>query len=184
MNNRNMITDKQKGLIDAIGDLFPNYEHRFCVKQFYNNFKVQHKGLLIKQILWGAVKSTTEQGFTQMMERIRSESEAAYQWLADKDPKHWSKAFFKDTSLCDMLCNNMCEAYNAAILKAHNKPMITLMEMIMNYFMKRATFFIFTNYSSIPSINAFKTIVFRQSLIQLPYPSKQPMNNCLAPCTH
>ena len=57
------ITDKQKGLIYAIGDLFPNLEHRFCVKHFYNNFKSEHKGLVLKQIFWGAVKSTTEEGY-------------------------------------------------------------------------------------------------------------------------
>ena len=46
-------------------------------------------------------------------------------------------AYFKDTTLCDMLCNNMCEAFNKAILQARDKPMITLMEMIRNYLMKR-----------------------------------------------
>ncbi|KAK0605702.1 hypothetical protein LWI29_029774 [Acer saccharum] len=54
------ITNKQKGLIDAIGELFPNSKHRFYVKHFYNNFKLEHKGLLLKQILWGAAKSTTK----------------------------------------------------------------------------------------------------------------------------
>ncbi|KAK1563271.1 hypothetical protein Q3G72_025243 [Acer saccharum] len=97
------ITDKQKGLIDAIGDLFPNSEHRF------NHY----------------------------MERMRTESAAAHRWLLEKDHVHWSRAFFKDTAMCDMLCNNMCEAFNAAILKARDKPVITLMEMIRNYLMKR-----------------------------------------------
>ncbi|KAK1587371.1 hypothetical protein Q3G72_012209 [Acer saccharum] len=131
------ITDKQKGLIDAIRELFPHSEHRYCVKHFYNNFKASHKGLLLKQLLWGAAKSTTKQGFTQYMERLRMESEAAYQWLANKDPLHWSRAFFKDTALCDMLCNNMCEAFNLVILQARDKPVITLMEMIRVYLMKR-----------------------------------------------
>ncbi|KAK1591707.1 hypothetical protein Q3G72_012074 [Acer saccharum] len=36
-----------------------------------------------------------------------------------------------------MLCNNMCEAFNKAILQARDKPVITLMEMIRNYLMKR-----------------------------------------------
>ncbi|KAK0595038.1 hypothetical protein LWI29_002885 [Acer saccharum] len=45
------ITDKQKGSIDAIGDLFPNSEQRFYVKHFYNKFKAKHKGLMLKQIL-------------------------------------------------------------------------------------------------------------------------------------
>ncbi|KAK0588317.1 hypothetical protein LWI29_037845 [Acer saccharum] len=130
------ITGKQKGLINAIRELFPHYEHRYCVKHFYNNFKASHKGLILKQLLWGATKSTTKQGFTQYMERLRIESEATYQWLADKDPLHWSRAFFKDIALCDMLCNNMCEAFNLVILKARGKPVITLMEMIMVYLMK------------------------------------------------
>ena len=71
------------------------------------------------------------------MERLRIESEDAYQWLADKDPSHWSRAFFKDTALCDMLCNNICEAFNSVILQARDKPVITLMEMIRVYLMKR-----------------------------------------------
>ncbi|KAK1587400.1 hypothetical protein Q3G72_012459 [Acer saccharum] len=71
------------------------------------------------------------------MEMMRSESVAAYEWLADKNPHHWSRAYFKDTAVCDMLCNNMCEAFNKAILQARDKPVITLMEMIRNYLMKR-----------------------------------------------
>ncbi|KAK3183169.1 hypothetical protein Dsin_030455 [Dipteronia sinensis] len=128
---------QKKGLIDAIMELFPHSEHRFCVKHFCNNFKASHKGLMLKQLLWGAAKSTTKQGFTQFMERLRIESEAAYLWLADKDHLHWSRAFFKYTALCDMLCNNMCEAFNSVILQARDKPVITLIEMIMVYLMKR-----------------------------------------------
>ena len=71
------------------------------------------------------------------MEKMRTESAAAHRWLLEKDPMHWSRVFFKDTAMCDMLCNNMCEAFNAAILKARDKPVITLMEMIRNYLMKR-----------------------------------------------
>ncbi|KAI9200086.1 hypothetical protein LWI28_002481 [Acer negundo] len=58
------ITDKQKMLIDVITEQFLNSEHRFCVKHFYNNLKTEHKGLLLKQILWGAAKSTIEHGYS------------------------------------------------------------------------------------------------------------------------
>ncbi|KAK3185127.1 hypothetical protein Dsin_032413 [Dipteronia sinensis] len=131
------ITDKQKGLIDAIRELFPHSGHQFCVNHFYNNFKASHRGLMLKQLLWGAAKSTTKQGFTQFIERLRIESEAAYLWLADKDHLHWSRAFFKDTALCDMLRNNMCEAFNSVILQARDKPVIMLIEMIRIYLNKR-----------------------------------------------
>ncbi|KAL5553064.1 hypothetical protein UlMin_040465 [Ulmus minor] len=131
------ITDKQKGLIDAIADLFPNSEHRFCVKHLHNNFKVYHKGLLLKQTLWGAATAATEQRFAQKMAYMREVSASAYEWMTDKDPRHWSRAFFKEFPKCDMLCNNYCEGFNSAILEARDKPIITLLEMIRNYLMKR-----------------------------------------------
>ncbi|KAK2638066.1 hypothetical protein Ddye_025861 [Dipteronia dyeriana] len=57
------IIDKQKGLTYAIRELFPHFEHRLCVKHFYNNFKASHKGLMLKQLLWGATKCKTKQGW-------------------------------------------------------------------------------------------------------------------------
>ena len=42
------ITDKQKGLIYAILELFPHSEHMHCAKHLHNYFKVKHKGLLLK----------------------------------------------------------------------------------------------------------------------------------------
>ncbi|KAK0579628.1 hypothetical protein LWI29_028876 [Acer saccharum] len=56
------ITDKQKGLIDAIKELFPHSKHQYCVKHFYNYSKASHKGLILKQLLWGAAKSITKKG--------------------------------------------------------------------------------------------------------------------------
>ncbi|KAK1589107.1 hypothetical protein Q3G72_030559 [Acer saccharum] len=131
------ITDKQKWLINSITEMFPNSEHRFGVKHLYNNFKSEHNGLLFRKILCSAVKSTTEQGFAHSMKRMRSESVAKYEWLANKDLHHSSIAYFKDITVCDMLYNNMCETFKKAILQAYDKPVITLMKMIRNYLMKR-----------------------------------------------
>ena len=44
------ISDKQKGVIDAITQLFPFSEHMHCVKYLHNNFKLHRKGLQLKQI--------------------------------------------------------------------------------------------------------------------------------------
>ncbi|KAI5339770.1 hypothetical protein L3X38_019042 [Prunus dulcis] len=39
------ITYRQKGLIDAVGDMFPNSEHRHCLKHLHANFILAgHKG--------------------------------------------------------------------------------------------------------------------------------------------
>ena len=73
------------------------------------------------------------------METMKLDSIDAYNWLAEKHPTHWSRAFFKFYPKCDMICNNMCEAFNFAIISAWDKPIITLLEMVRNYLMKRLT---------------------------------------------
>ena len=52
------ITDKQKGLIEEVKEVFTRSAHRFCVKYMCNNFKTQFKGLVLKQTLWSAARAT------------------------------------------------------------------------------------------------------------------------------
>ena len=35
--------------------LFPTVENRYCMKHIYNNFKVNHKGMELKSVLWRCV---------------------------------------------------------------------------------------------------------------------------------
>ncbi|XP_022880670.1 uncharacterized protein LOC111397939 [Olea europaea var. sylvestris] len=53
------ISDKQKGLTNAIRTLFENLEHRTCVRHLYNNFSIFHKSLALKKCLWDAARATT-----------------------------------------------------------------------------------------------------------------------------
>lgn len=50
--------DKQKGLIDAVTELFSNASHKFWVRHLYNNFKGEHKGRVLKDLL-GKVANVT-----------------------------------------------------------------------------------------------------------------------------
>ncbi|KAK8982817.1 hypothetical protein V6N11_060138 [Hibiscus sabdariffa] len=42
--------------------------------------------------------------------------------------QHWSKANFKATSKCDMVDNNMAEAFNGWIVEVGAKPIIIMLE--------------------------------------------------------
>ena len=53
----------KQGLILAIKILFPTVEHRYCVKHIYNNFKVNHKGLELKDALWRCARAITIREF-------------------------------------------------------------------------------------------------------------------------
>lgn len=60
-------------------------------------------------------------------------STEAHAWLVERDPKHWSRAYFKITTKCDMLMNNLCEAFNNSILDAREKLVLTILERIRLY---------------------------------------------------
>ncbi|KAK4382959.1 hypothetical protein Sango_2821300 [Sesamum angolense] len=66
-----IMSDKQKGLIDAVDMLLPYCEHRFCVMHLYNNFKLAHKGLGLKMMLWKAAKATRVVDFEKIMNELR-----------------------------------------------------------------------------------------------------------------
>ena len=66
-------------LIPAIETLFPTVEHRYCVKHIYNNFKVDHKGLELKDALWRCAAATTVREFEKCIQYIRDLDEKAYE---------------------------------------------------------------------------------------------------------
>jgi hypothetical protein len=51
--------------------------------------------------------------------------------------KYWCKHAFSFYSKCDVLMNNLSESFNATILVARDKPILTLCEWIRNYLMNR-----------------------------------------------
>ncbi|KAK8649115.1 hypothetical protein V6N13_129851 [Hibiscus sabdariffa] len=53
--------------------------------------------------------------------------------------QHWSKAYFKATSKCDVVDNNMAEAFNGWIVEARAKPIISMLEQIRIMVMSRMT---------------------------------------------
>ncbi|XP_014515422.1 uncharacterized protein LOC106773224 [Vigna radiata var. radiata] len=51
--------------------------------------------------------------------------------------KYWSRSRFSYEAVCDSLDNNICEAFNSVIVLARGKPIITMLEEIRLYLMKR-----------------------------------------------
>ncbi|CAL2277733.1 unnamed protein product [Prunus armeniaca] len=124
MNIRNnhgyvFMTDKQKGLIDVVDDLFPHAEHIHCLKHLYRNFYLEYGGLALKHQMEAITRATTMPWFNAEMRKMLELSKRAHDWPAEKDPRHWSRAYFKSDSKCDMLMNNLCEAFNRSIMDAN-----------------------------------------------------------------
>ena len=75
------ITDRQNGLIDTVGDMFPNSEHRHCLKHLHANFILAgHRGLVLKQCMEAATRSTTIPWFQAEMKKLQDLSGPAFDW--------------------------------------------------------------------------------------------------------
>jgi hypothetical protein len=60
------------GLLDALEDLMPSLEHRFCVRYLYENLKDKgFKGKEFKDALWGATRAPNEIQFKYYLSVIR-----------------------------------------------------------------------------------------------------------------
>lgn len=130
------ISDKQKGLVNAIGTLFKHAEHRTCVRHLYNNFSATHKGLALKNCLWDAARATIVPKWQEHMQKMLDLDPATYGWLELKPACQWSKSHFQERTKCDMLLNNLCESFNSTLLYVRERPILTMLEEIRVYLMK------------------------------------------------
>lgn len=93
-------------------ELFPESEHRFCVRHMWQNFQQQFKGDVLKNQLWKIAGSTTSVKYEQYMDEMKDISLDAYKWLQELEPYTWVRAFQSDLPKCDILLNNNCEVFN------------------------------------------------------------------------
>ncbi|XP_065637659.1 uncharacterized protein LOC111988740 [Quercus suber] len=126
-------------LIPALEMLFLTCEHRYCVKHIYNNFKVDHKSLELKDALWRYAGATTTREFERRMQELKDLDVKAWEYLADINLAQWSKSHFSSRVLCDCLANNISESFNAMILEATDKPILAMLELIRVRLMTKQT---------------------------------------------
>ncbi|KAL0437231.1 UNVERIFIED_CONTAM: hypothetical protein Sradi_0431000 [Sesamum radiatum] len=132
------MSDKQKGLMQALEEVFPGSDHRCCVRHLHNNFKhAGFRGQGFKIALWNAAKACTVGEWKMRMQEMKNLSHAAHDWFTDKPAVQWSRSHFSEISICDMLLNNVCETFNACILDAREKLILTMLEWIREYLMRR-----------------------------------------------
>ena len=110
--------------------VFPDAEHRFCVRHIYQNFHKKHKGETLKNDLWAIARSTNIPTRQKNLNKLQVDSPEALQWVEELQPNTWIKAFFNEFSRCDMLLDNHSEVFNSYILEAREMPMLSMLECI------------------------------------------------------
>ncbi|GKD13768.1 60S ribosomal protein L34 [Tanacetum coccineum] len=132
-----IISDGHKGLMESVKNLLPHAEHRQCARHIYANFKKKWNGLHFKSLFWLAATTTIQHTFYSKMNLIGNIDPEAKQWLVDRNPNSWCRAFFKMDRGCAAYENGISESYHNAIRIARGKPLITMLEEIRVYLMQR-----------------------------------------------
>ncbi|KAG8374676.1 hypothetical protein BUALT_Bualt10G0020700 [Buddleja alternifolia] len=103
------ISDRQKGLVEAVHSLTQTLEHRFCLKHMYNNFKAKYKGQDLKKLFWKAASTYNVKQHLRIMKEIErispkiGKKETAYEWMCKISSNHWARCFFSSRTKCDAL---------------------------------------------------------------------------------
>nr|KAJ0208880.1 hypothetical protein LSAT_V11C400179400 [Lactuca sativa] len=93
------------GLFEVVKERLPDVEHRLCARHILANFHKKFKGEQYFKPFWRVVNATTVPKFEAAMNEIKSLESRAYDYLIDRDPRCWSKAFFREGMDCDVVEN-------------------------------------------------------------------------------
>ena len=68
---------------------------------------------------------------------MKEKDRNAYNWLTSKPTIYWSRSHFDTSFKCDMLLNNLCKSFNATLVEARQKPILSMLEDITIYLIKK-----------------------------------------------
>ncbi|MQM23882.1 hypothetical protein Taro_056952 [Colocasia esculenta] len=95
------LSDRERGLKEAIPDIFPNDHHGYCFQHIMQNFNDQCAGKyaapfkkLLRKILQRIAYAVTEQEYEDAMMAMELNSADAKEWVLRNDVEHWSHARF------------------------------------------------------------------------------------------
>ncbi|KAF9589972.1 hypothetical protein IFM89_029709 [Coptis chinensis] len=74
------ISDRQKGLVPAVAEYFPDSNHRFCFRHMYKNFKGKFPGELWESLAWEAAMTYKLPELTRILGTINKTDSVALDW--------------------------------------------------------------------------------------------------------
>ena len=124
------ISDRQKGVLNALDRIFPLSLKRYCCRHIYANFKQKFLGLLLKKVFWRACRSSNVADFNSHMEELKTISPEGYEWLMKIPTVCWAKHLFPPHTKCSHVTNNMTESFNNWINNFRGLPIVRMFEEI------------------------------------------------------
>ncbi|GMH03061.1 hypothetical protein Nepgr_004900 [Nepenthes gracilis] len=135
MNTENMpkltfLSNRQKGIADAVRRKFPSSRHALCLRQFSETMGKEFKNSRLVHLLWKAAYASTIIAFKERIAEIEEISSEAGKWIQQFPPSQWALVYF-DGQRYGHLSSNIDE-FNQWILEARELPIIQVIEKIHN----------------------------------------------------
>ncbi|KAK8697358.1 hypothetical protein V6N13_113509 [Hibiscus sabdariffa] len=120
-----LMSDQQKGPVNVMVEDYLDTEYRMCARHLYANWQKRWKGMNRKLCFWNCVRSTYIEEFDDNLQKLEKLGPTSTEDLLQIPVQHWAKAYFSARPTCDVVDNNMVEAFNAWILDARCKTNIS-----------------------------------------------------------
>jgi transposase-like protein len=128
MDNHTFISDREKGIAQAIPEQFEHSIHLHCYQHIADNLQ-QRYGNKIRPLFWRAARAKTKDLFQLKMEEIQVQSKPAFEYLMAIKKSLWTTAYRiypkygHDTS-------NIIESVNSSWNKIRQLPPLQAMDAI------------------------------------------------------
>ncbi|GJW49512.1 hypothetical protein Tco_0090863 [Tanacetum coccineum] len=96
-------------LLDVVCDWLPNAEHWKCIRHVFANITKKFIGVHLQRLFWHDASTTLKQHFYTKIEDLKVLSQEAYDYLIQRNPNSWCRAFFSLESKCLKFENEICE---------------------------------------------------------------------------
>ncbi|KAK1283703.1 hypothetical protein QJS10_CPB21g00117 [Acorus calamus] len=136
MNTENMprltiLSDRQKGIVDAVETHFPTAFHGFCLRYVSENFRDEFKNAKLVNIFWNAVYALTAAEFEAKVAEMVDISQDVIQWFHRYPPRLWAVAYFEGVRYGHFTLGVTELLYNWA-LEGHELPIVQMVEHMRN----------------------------------------------------
>ncbi|WMV13604.1 hypothetical protein MTR67_006989 [Solanum verrucosum] len=124
------MSDMQKGLLNAVENVLPLSNHRYCVRHVEANWMKRFRTGKMKKLMWWAAWCTYEEDFKDQLNALGALSEEAAKDLVKFPPQKWCRTYFDTVCKNQLVDNNFTESFNSWILVPRGKPILKMLEEI------------------------------------------------------
>ncbi|KAF3657389.1 putative enzymatic polyprotein-like [Capsicum annuum] len=126
-----------EGLEIVVKELLPLVEHRKCARHVFTNWSKLWKGIERRRVFWKIAKSIFQVELKENRESMKMLGRDCLDDLLWYNFETWCTRYFEEHCKCDVVDNNMTESFNAWVLPARFKTIITMLEESRVKMMKR-----------------------------------------------